>query len=232
MTLNFYSYTLKCRFVAILFLFITFNLFGQFSSHGVTGSADIIVTGTLEPIAGLKAIPLNEIEYTGSPFLNEEYATCEIVFNGKKVGTMYYKYNAYNEEIQVKKNKYTKDYSALRRDKKVALISNGVALQFHVFYNKKNEKLLGYMFNLISGKYSLYKRVNVKFTDLIKAQTSFQKDIPAKFTKFDAYYYQSGNGKIKEIELKKKKLLKLVDANSKNLLDNWTDFKNKKRERS
>lgn len=183
---------------------------------------------TLGPVSGSGLTPLSELNYTGSPFINDEYLACEIFYNDKSYGKMFYKYNAYNEEIQIKNSLYKKDFSALKREKTVYIVVDGIPLKFQNFLNKNGKKMRGYLFSLVNDKYSFYKRKNVKYTEPSKAPTSFSKDIPAKFRKFVAYYFQKENGEIIEIEPKKKKILNWLSFKDKNLLEKWAAFKTKK----
>lgn len=213
--------------LALLFAATT-NSFSQ-STYVANHSPILYKPGsTLGPVSGSGLTPLSELDYTGSPFINEEYLACEIFYGDKSYGKMFYKYNAYNEEIQIKNSVYKREFSALKRDKNVFIITNGIPLKFQNFLDKNGKKLRGYLFSLVQNRYSLYKRENVKYTEPSKAPTSFSKDIPAKFRKFVAYYFQKENGEIVELEPKKKKILNWLSSKDKNLLENWADFKTKK----
>jgi hypothetical protein len=57
----------------------------------------------------------------------------------------------------------------------------------------------------------LYKRVDVKYTQSQSAQNSFIPAKPARFTQFTQYYLQvEGINKLQELELSKRKILKLL----------------------
>lgn len=221
-------FVLKKVNLLMFVFFVTFNCMAQFSSTGGTGNTTIMVTGSLEPISSQVEPTLNEINYTGSPFLSEDYEECEVFNLDNRIGKMYYRYNAYNEEIQVKKSLYTNDFFALIRDQNVSIVTNGAELVFSEFLNQKNQKWKGYLFRLVKGKYALYKRENVKYTDKIKAVTSMEKDVPAKFTKFKVYYIQEKSGEIKRLKLKKKSFLKSLSPEDSKFLKDWSDFGDKK----
>ncbi len=212
----------------MMFFAVTTNSFCQSSNVANRSPILYVPVSTLGPVSGSGLTPLSELDFTGSPFINEEYLACEIFYGDKSYGKIYYKYNAYNEEIQIKNSVYKKEFSALKRDKEVYIITNGIPLKFQDFLNKNGKKLKGYLFSLVQNRYSLYKRENVKYTEPSKAPSSFSKDIPAKFRKFVAYYFQKENGEIVELEPKKKKILNWLSSKDKNLLENWADFKTKK----
>ncbi len=213
--------------IVILFA-VSFKAIGQ-TTNIANHSPIIYKQGSLTgPTSGSGLTPLSELDYTGSPFINDEYVACEIFYGTKSFGKMFYKYNAYNEEIQIKNSVYKNEFSALKRDKNVYIISEGIPLKFQNFLNKNGKKMKGYLFSLVNERYSLYKRKNVKYTEPSKAPSSFSKDIPAKFRKFVAYYFQKENGEIIELETKRKKILNWLPPKDKTLLENWVDFKSKK----
>jgi len=179
-------------------------------------------------IEGTFVLPLNEMEYKGSPYINEEHEPCDVLKKGIKVGSLYYRYNAYNEEIMVRKKLIDYDTSALMRDGDISILTKEGELIFKEFLNKDKLKCRGYLLRLAKGKYSIFKRQNVKFTEAQKAVTSFDKDILAKFTKFTSYYLQIENNKIIELNLKKKSLLKSISSNDKERLLSWEEFDKKK----
>lgn len=203
---------MNSKFSLLSFMF--FLVFGfiansQLAQVGMTGSGDILITASSQ-LAGRATIniPLNELDFEGSPYIEETYKSGKIIYVGKPVRDILFRYNAYNEEIEVKKSSIDSDsLKALKRDKKIAILANGRTLKFLYFTDKLKRRLHGYLFSIVDNKYSLYKRENVKFSEPKRAQTSFEKNVSARFTKFEAFYIGINNQDILEISNSKNKFL-------------------------
>ncbi|HPE82840.1 MAG TPA: hypothetical protein PLV43_03910 [Aequorivita sp.] len=119
------------------------------------------------------------------------------------------RYNAYADEIEIKKNASDESYSALIKDPNIFV---KIFKDIYVFvpYEGSNEK--GGYFNVLSdGKtYDLYKKVTATYKEPQKAQTSYERDSPPSFTKTTKYYLVQ-NGTFLEMPSSKSKLLKMMD---------------------
>ncbi len=166
--------------------------------------------------------PLSDAQ--GSPYTSNSFSPTALYYEDEKVGTFYYRYNALNEEIELKKsNSEEETIRGLARDKELNIRPNGKKMSFKTFVTSKKRTTNGYLTELVQGqKYDLYKRIRVKFTDATAAQNSFVKAIPARFTQFTEYYVQkNGVNRIDEIVLKKGKLMKVVDSSKKDDLNKF-----------
>ncbi len=155
----------------------------------------------------------------GSPYTSNKFAPTVLYYDNEKIGKIYYRYNALNEEIEIKKTIFDDEgYRALTNDKKASLLIDGKKMAFNTFVTSKNRTTNGYLTQLISGKnYDLYKRITVKFTEGTPAQNSFVAAVPARFTQFTEYYYQKKDvNRIDEIITKNAKLLRILDVDAKN----------------
>ncbi|MBT8186227.1 MAG: hypothetical protein KJO73_00905, partial [Croceitalea sp.] len=100
---------------------------------------------------------------------------------------------------------------SLQRDKNISIRNNGKPMSFKTFIDKKGLTQNGYLTLLSDGKFPFYKRTDVKYTEGQKAQNSFVKAIPARFSKFTEYYLELKDAnRIDELELSNRKLIKLV----------------------
>ncbi len=195
---------------------------GQLSGYtntadgGVTESLKIYALGSMSDVNNKKSG--KEFGVQGSAYTTDVFLPGKLFYKGDFEGNVFYRYNAYNEEIEVKDaNLPGTPVRALNRDKNITLIStNGNPIKFTTYIDKKKLTQNGYLTELRSGEYTLYKRVDVKYTQGQKAQNSFVPALPARFTKFTEYYLQiEGVNKIQELELKKRKLIKLIPDNKK-----------------
>ena len=122
---------------------------------------------------------------------------------------VYMRYNAYADEIEIKKNSTDDSYSALIKSPDIFVkIMNTI----YVFipYEGSNEK--GGYFNVLNdGKvYDLYKKTKAVFREPQKAETSYQRDSPPSFPKTVTYYLVQ-NGTFYEMPSSKSKVLKMMD---------------------
>ncbi len=154
-----------------------------------------------------------ELGIIGSAYTSEVFLPGKLFYGDEFEGNVFYRYNAYNEEIEVSDvNLPGATTRTLNRDKKIKLISvNGNSIQFKTFIDGKRLTQNGYLTQLRAGKYNVFKRVDVKYTQSQSAQNSFIPAKPARFTKFTQYYLEvEGKNRLEELELSKRKLLKLL----------------------
>lgn len=153
----------------------------------------------------------NSIE--GSPYMSNIFTPAQLFYGNEPAGNIYYRYNAYNEEIEIKQeNKENELIRGLGKDKKIRLIANGKSMSFKTFIDKNGNTKNGYLTLLSDGKYKLYKHLKVTFKEAKKAENSFVKGSPAKFLQSTEFYLEGPDGKrIDEIQFSTKKLLNLVD---------------------
>jgi hypothetical protein len=135
-----------------------------------------------------------------------------LYYGDELVGNIFYRYNAYNEEIEIKqKNIEAEPIRGLSKDKKIRLITQGKPTSFKTFVDKSGNTKNGYLTLLVSGDYNLYKHLKVTFKEAKKAENSFVQGSPAKFTQFTEYFLEDSNGnRIDEIEMSNKKIVQLI----------------------
>ncbi len=160
-------------------------------------------------------------DFQGSPYVTNDFKKTNIWYNEEDMGKMFYRYNALNEEIEIKTTLEEEEgIKSLSRDKNLSLDLNGNKLSFKTFVTSKNKTVNGYLLELIDGKiYDLYKRTRIKFTEGKPAPNSFVKAVPARFSQYTEYYFQKeGVNRIDEIPLSNGKLLRLMEGNDKEAL--------------
>ncbi|WP_339657177.1 hypothetical protein [uncultured Maribacter sp.] len=175
-------------------------------------------------------------EFQGSPYLSDTFLPTTMFYGDENMGNIFYRYNALNEEIEIKKsNSEEAQIQSLSRDKKINIVANGKKMSFKTFTTSKNNTVNGYLTTIINGKnYDLYKRNYVKYTEGKAATNSFVKAVPSRFSQFTEYYFQKdGIDRMDEIKLKNGQLLKLIDDSKKAdlkqfLKDNDLNIKNEK----
>ncbi|NKI33239.1 hypothetical protein [Croceivirga thetidis] len=189
---------------------------GQVAQYtpGVGGETDGLYLNAMGSIAD----KLDKLDYTddtieGSPYQSNTFAPGQLFYGDENVGEIFYRYNAYNEEIEIKqKNTEIEPIRGLGKDKKIRLVANGKSMSFKTFVDKRGNTKNGYMTLVSDGEYKLYKHLKVTFKEAKKAENSLVKGSPARFSQSTVYYLESPDGKrLDEVQLNNKKLLELVD---------------------
>ena len=162
-----------------------------------------------------------EADIQGSAYTSDKFLPGKLYYKDEFQSDVFYRYNAYAEEIEIR-NVDISDAPVygLQRDKNISLITiDGRPMSFETFIDKNGLTQNGYLTQLTTGKYKLYKRSDVKYTQPQKAQNSFIAATPARFSKFTEYYIElEGRNRIDELEIKNKKLLKLVEESERESL--------------
>lgn len=204
-----------------LLLFTAGNLFAQLSGQvqtytpGVGAYTDALYNYAMGSITDKdqKSVSFDK-NIEGSPYASNDFQPTSVFYGNEPSGQLYYRYNGYNQEIEVKQqNLVGEPIRALGKDKKIKIMVNGRPMSFKTFIDKSGVTQNGYLTLINDGKFKLYKRLNITFKEAKKSTNSFTEDIPARFTQFTEYYLESEDGKrINEIELNNKKFLKLVET--------------------
>ena len=156
-------------------------------------------------------------EFQGSPYVSNYFQKTEVYYKDEKVGDLYYRYNALNEEIEIKESPQNPGIRALGRDKSITLMVDNKPMSFKTFIDVKGNTMNGYLTHLVNGEtYDLYKRIHVKFTEGSPAQNSFVKATPSRFSQFIEYYVQKkGVDRVDELTLKNRQLYKIAGPGEK-----------------
>lgn len=181
---------------------------------GASGANQAIIGYLNGSIMDKKNKKLNVEDFQGSPYTNNEFQPTVLFDKDKKVGEFYYRYNAYNGEIEIKSSPIDENIGSLSRDKSLAILENGNRLSFKTFIDKNNNTLNGYLATLVDGSpYKLYERTTVKYTEGVPAANSFLRPTPNKFTQFTEYYIEKeGGNRIDEIELSNRKIISVLNG--------------------
>ncbi len=127
------------------------------------------------------------------------------------------RYNAFADEIEIKKNASDEAYGALVKDPSI-FVKMGQDLYVFIPYQGSNEKG-GYFNVLTDGKtYDLYKKVTAEFREPKKAQSTYGRDTPPSFQKTTTYYLVQ-DGTFLKMPSSKSKILKMMDSKKKEMKD-------------
>ncbi len=225
--------TMKKTLVVALFGMIFIPAAGQYSgqvqsnmsSGGANAGSTAQIQGLLGPINdALNKRSFNLEDFKGSPYTNNEFQKTDLFYGEEKLGPLFYRYNALNQEIEIKmENNENEGIRALGRDKKIAILVDGKKTSFKTFVDKDGKTLNGYLTALtLEGTTRLYKRHYVKYTEGKKAENSFVQAVPSKFTHYTGYFLEiEGKNRVDEIELKNKKLLNMLSSDARSSLQTF-----------
>ena len=211
-------------FILCLLPFMT-NAQADASSGTIAGLGNASSTTAMSQVMTTKVMSMGKKNprfnnVTGSAYMSDIFLPTKLYYNTKFVENTYYRYNAYNMEVEIKKNPSINDenISALNKDKKIEILVDGHKLGFKTFVTSKNKTLNGYLSTLIDDKsYDLYKREHIIFSPGRESTNSFVKDVPSRFIKFTEYYFQKeGVNRMDEILPSNRAFLKMLEGEDKN----------------
>lgn len=179
----------------ILLLTISYFLQAQissspFSTANLPGSPSNLFLNTISNTKG--GGPLSYDEIKGSPYYKKEFSLAKMAENFESAPA---RYNSFTDQIEFQKG--DKNYVL----PKESIFSNIIFLTTRekMVLLETNDENSGYFFELVGGKYGLYKKVKTKFVDIKKAANSFSEDKPAYFLNIDPFYYiKTEKGYIKQ----------------------------------
>jgi hypothetical protein len=146
-------------------------------------------------------------DYIGSPYFMDTFLPGSIYENNEVVASDYYfRYNAIQDEIEVKE-------SPDADDSEIKILTKAPDIYVKImndlfFYNTgdSNSDHNGYFQVLVVGnKFNLYKKLNKKLFPAKKARNSFEKDILATYKDKPVYYIVNESGTFFDIPDSKKK---------------------------
>jgi len=230
--------------IFILFFLIATNSFGQVISGAARAAAS---EAAVDPFANVfqKWTPMMQklfqqvnngrdyIEYeigadVGSPYENEQYLPGQVYYDEEHLGDFYYRYNAYNQEIELKSTLLVEEkQKALVKDAKVKLVTKSGTIQFLTAKNDKGKIADSYFKQTYMGEeYALYHKLIIKYTEGKPAANSMVNPIPSRFTNYTTYYYKdNASATIQELPQKKGKFLKLFSDKNGEQLKNYMKSK-------
>ncbi len=120
------------------------------------------------------------------------------------------RYNAFADEIEIKKSPSAANYGALVKDPEI-FVKIGRDIYVFIPFEGSNEK--GGYFNVLNdGKtYDLYKKTTSVFKEARKATSTYGRDVPPSFSK-SVKYYLVQDGTFLEMPSGKSKILKMMKS--------------------
>jgi len=176
-----------------------------------------------QKVVGKNSLPTN---VQGSPFYNEAFSEGIINTNDNKSFKAYLRYDAFNDEMQMKQNE---EIIALLKFEKDEVEIDKVVYEVYSYFNEgSNEN--GYFINLTNGGNTrLLLHKGKKYIEGTKAVNTYTKDKPPMF-KDDISYYLMKDNSLNVVSLSKKNFLKLLEDKKSELENYISDNKLKLRD--
>ncbi|MBP2832331.1 hypothetical protein J8281_09055 [Aquimarina sp. U1-2] len=156
----------------------------------------IMLTGFVRPISK----KVNENKIKGSKYYEEDYKIAAIYDNDKMLHRSVVKFNAFNDEIEVKSD--NDSYALLKKNTIKVVLDN---YQYEFLENE------GYflVFNK-DKKTSLLLKAKKKIREGEEAASTYGQSTPTAFVNDYEYYIRTKDGKLSKIKLKKKDIVNVL----------------------
>ncbi len=154
-------------------------------------------------------LELEDIE--GSIYLNDDFKLGTILFKRREERKMYLRYNAFNDEFEIKNANLAEDKTlALHKNEDISCVLENDTYYYKVFLNKKSERTPGYLkIAYSSGHYALFEQNRKWFKEGKQAETSFAVSFPHRFVRETNFYISIDGGVPDYVPSKKKELVEL-----------------------
>ncbi|MCP9200779.1 hypothetical protein MKO06_12740 [Gramella sp. GC03-9] len=195
-----------------LFLFFSFCIMAQDVTIGVYDPSSFFLTKEKEP----------DYDYTGSPYLEEEFKKGTIHDSERTSVDAYLRYNAFEDAIMIKADPNSEEVKFPRLKTITYEIDN------YTYYldeiDSEDGRLAGYFARFFEGENSSFiGRPDLRITPAKEGSSGYDKAEPAK-VRVEMKYYMSVNGsEYKEVRTKEKDLKDFFS--SKEMKDYFSDNK-------
>ncbi len=153
----------------------------------------------------------------GSPYINPTFRPCKIYWRGEEYGDFFYRYNALNDEVEIRAVADKGPTASLNLDKMLRVVDSQNKFSLLTLLTPKQGYRNGYADLIFEGKnVNLYKRTKAKYTPGTKPANSLVRGTPDKFSHFAEYYFKPSDKEYAIfIERRSKKFLENFEASKK-----------------
>jgi|GEM_PF-2503145 len=155
-----------------------------------------------------RTLQLADVE--GSMYYLEAFIPGQIYHSEKPFKQIPMRYNAFTDEIEVKREGQSSP-EALLKDAKISCLLNGERLIYVEHLNKKGDVQKGYLVQHVSGNtYHFYERKSKTFKEGQQPKTSLHIPTPDKFVDKSEFYVAKNSETPKFLPTSQKKLLSFL----------------------
>jgi len=150
-------------------------------------------------------------DINGSMFYQSNFVEGTIYVNQKPLTTIAMRYNALNDEFEVKEGKSPK-VQAIAKTNSVSLQKKNEHFWFKEYVLRNGSRQKGYLIALVStGKYRLFEKRAKVFKQGSDAKTSFHKTTPHRFMDKIEFYISKNENVPIHTKKTKKEILSFLD---------------------
>jgi hypothetical protein len=147
----------------------------------------------------------------GSQFFEQEFVKGTILENGKKLLDAYLRYNVVKEQVQIKVDKADTEVFVLPRLQLYAYDFGNYTYLLKNFSTKNGEVLLGYSIIYFQSDTDIFlSKPSVKVTPEKKAETTYGRTRPARYSIRNKYYFGANDQPLEEVKIKEKTFKSLL----------------------
>lgn len=186
----------------------------QYAASGAEGALSELLVKNL----GKPTHPHDVDQIKGSPYFEELFQRGLVFYDHKLIDTLFMRYNAYQDEIQVKKAQIQGEpFQALLKNSAVSCNLNHDEIEYLDFKDGKDKIQKSYFFVLVKGKkYDLYSRKQKKLRPGRKSSNSLARSIDPLFVDEIGYYVSTPENQfLVQLPERRKKILDLFESKDK-----------------
>ena len=128
----------------------------------------------------------------GSVYINEKFMPCKIFYKEELIGDFLYRHNAFNDEVEIRStNPVDTTVSSLVIVRNIWVEDGQTNKKMGVMTFQNDDETLrnGYLYPVVNeGKFQLYFKNQVKFTEGTIPANSFNRPTPNRFTHFRRHF--------------------------------------------
>lgn len=134
---------------------------------------------------------------SGSPYVDTTFKRCRIIYQNEETGYAFYRFNAHNNEIELRETPTAAKTFSLNIDAKISIkdLETGEILMLKRVEEK--DQVSNAYVNLLESinGLTLFRRTYIKFTEGREATSSMVVATKDKFTVYEDYFLERGNSK-------------------------------------
>jgi len=151
-------------------------------------------------------------EMEGTPYLTEDFIEGVIIQEGAKDQNAFFRYNVHQDIVEIKVKQGQSEIFILPRVEKFVFSLSDYSLFIKNLITDEGEMLSGYHLKYYESDSILFiGEPKSKITDAKKADTSYERDKPAKIVINTNYYISFNGDPMIEVRLKDKDFKKLLE---------------------
>lgn len=149
----------------------------------------------------------------GSPFEDKNFSAGKLYDNNEPIGDFYLRYNAYDDEIELKKTLLPEEpIQSLVKNSTFRALYNNDNYSYKAYTNAKGQLVTGYLRHLVNGNFTLYHKLQAVYVPATVPINPQTRPTPSRFAQFESYYMSlNGIDQIFEVPHQQSKFIALFD---------------------